>query len=492
MHLNKNFIFAVLYVSGLWACNPPVHNPQKINRQTSPNILFLFADDWGWPNTGVYGDTLIRTPTFDSLAHAGMLFTRAYCASPSCSPSRAAVLTGQYPHRLESGSQLWGTLPKKFPTYTRLLKKVGYLVGEYQKGYGPANIEAGGYIKNPAGKSYKSFAAFLDSLKPGEPFCFWYGSHDPHRPYQKGSGENMGMDPGKVQVPAYLPDQPEVRRDLLDYYFEVERFDHDCEQAIALLREKGLLKNTLIVMSGDNGKPFPRAKANLYEEGTHIPLAIAWPGKVKEGSICDRFVNLADLAPTFLECAGLKIPEQMTGQSLLSILRGKSKGKNRARVYLEIERHAYVRPDNAGYPMRGIRTDNFLYIRNFEPERWPAGDPEMVFSVGPYGDCDPSPSKDYILTHRSQRPGGEAAGVSQQLPTYYQLAFGKRPVEEFYDLRNDPYELHNVSGEKAYQMRLLEFRQQLQNWMWATNDPRSMDPHTDIFNHYPYYGRAGW
>jgi arylsulfatase A-like enzyme len=477
MNIKRKLLLCIILLSGTVYCSKAQQANQK------PNILFLFADDWSWPHAGVYGDAVVNTSTFDSLAHAGMLFTHAFCASPSCSPSRAAVLTGQYPHRLEAGSQLWGTLPKKFPTYTSLLEKAGYFVGSFQKGYGPGNIYAGGYQHNPAGKRYKSFAAFLEEVKPGQPFCFWYGSHDPHRPYKKGSGKKAGMDPAKVNVPPWLPDVPEVRSDLLDYYVEVERFDNNCSKVLSLLKQKGLLKNTLVVISGDNGKPFPRAKANVYDGGTHIPLAVVWRGKIKAGSVNKSFVNLADLAPTFLQIAGLSIPKEMTAHSLLPILLGDKPETDRSRVYLEIERHAYARKGNVGYPMRAIRTKNFLYIRNFEPERWPAGDPELVFSVGPFGDCDPSPSKDFILSHRSLHIDNNASA-----PTYFQLAFGKRPKEELYDLNKDPNQMHNVAGEEKYKMILLSFRQQLQNWMWKTDDPRAFHPHTDIFNHYPYYG----
>lgn len=487
MRLNLKHLCTVLLLLLLGACGSATRSDHSTTKTERPNILFLFADDWSWPNAGVYGDSVIRVPTFDSLAHAGILFTKAYCAAPSCSPSRAAVLTGQYPHRLEAGSQLWGTLPKKFPVYTTLLENSGYRVGLYHKGYGPTNYQAGGYQHNPAGRAYESFSAFLDSLKPGQPFCFWYGSHRPHRPYEKGSGVAAGADPGKVQVPAYLPDDSVVRKDLLDYYLEVEQFDSACSEAISLLKAKGLLNNTLIVISGDNGKPFPRAKANLYEAGTHIPLAIAWPARIKPGQADDHFVNLSDLAPTFLDCAGLDIPEEMTGRSLLPVLSGRGPYHRRTEVYLEIERHAYVRPANVGYPMRAIRTSKFLYIRNFEPERWPAGNPEKVYAVGPYGDCDNSPSKRFVLDHRALMPNKTAAGIKSRLPTYYQLAFGKRPEEELYVLSNDPDELHNVAAEKKYHQTLLKFRQQLQNWMWETKDPRAFDPHTDIFNHYPYY-----
>ncbi|GAA4315481.1 sulfatase [Compostibacter hankyongensis] len=486
MKNRKTVVIALLLCGLTAACQPPAQKNAETANAERPNILFLFADDWGWPNAGVYGDSIIRTPTFDSLAGAGMLFTNAFC-TPSCSPSRASILTGQYPHRLEAGSQLWGTLPKKFPTYTALLEKAGYYTGLYGKGYGPGNVQAGGYAHNPAGKNFKSFAAFLDSLKPGQPFCFWYGAHDPHRPYVKGNGKKHPSVPGSsdnkaVQVPPYLPNTPEVRKDLQDYYFEVERFDRNCGEILALLRKKGLLKNTLVVMSGDNGKPFPRSKANLYEEGTRVPLVVVWDGRIKSGSISETLVSLADLAPTFLAAAGLPAPEAMTAESLLPLLEGRpSAGKDRHLIYLERERHAYVRKGNAGYPSRAVRSSRFLYIRNFEPDRWPAGDPERVASVGSFGDCDASPSKDFILSHRSLRP-------ADSLPTYFALAFGKRPAEELYDLRGDPYQLHNVAADKSYRDSLSYYRHALDQWMRETADPRAKDPHADVFDHYPYFG----
>ena len=451
--------------------------------RSRPNILFLLADDWGWPVADVYGDSVVRVPTFDWVASHGMVFNNAFCAAPSCSPSRASILTGQYPHHLEEGSQLWGILTTKFPNYAVLLEKAGYRVGLHGKGYGPnGNEKLGGYAHNPAGRSYKDFGVFLDSLKTGQPFCFWFGSHKPHRPYPKGIGASLGIDPGTIQVPGFLPDVAEVQKDFIDYYYEVQEFDSACGEIIKLLREKGLLDNTLIVMSGDNGYPFPRAKANLYDGGTHIPLAIAWKGVVKPATTTDAFVRLSDLAPTFLESAGLPVPPEMTAKSLLPILKGTSGDAGRDRVYLEIERHAFARAGNVGYPMRAIRTKDYLYIRNFEPERWPAGDPTPLSRLGIFADCDGSPSKEFIIAHPELKPAYPGD------KTYYELAFGKRPQEELYDLKKDPFEMNNLAGDAASKSVIAGFRNELARQMRASDDPRALDPHTDVFNHYPYYG----
>ena len=303
-----------------------------------PNILFCIADDWSWPHAGVYGDRVVKTPNFDRVAREGALFTHAYCAAPSCSPSRAAILTGQAPHRLAEGGNLWGFLPKRFATYPELLEEAGYVVGLHGKGWGPGNFKAGGRERNPAGPGFKSFEEFLKSVPAGKPFCFWFGSSDPHRPYTKGAGARSGLKAADVLVPPWLPDTPEIRDDILDYYFEVERFDRDIGGLLKLLEVTGRLDNTLVVVSSDNGMPFPRAKTNLHDSGSRMPLAVRWPGRVKAGQTIDAFTGLADFAPTFLEAAGLRVPPEMTGKSLVGLLTGKDDGKERTRAFIERER----------------------------------------------------------------------------------------------------------------------------------------------------------
>jgi arylsulfatase A-like enzyme len=424
----------------------------------------------------VYGDKVIKTPVFDRVAREGMLFTHAFSAAPSCTASRASILTGQAPHRLEQGANLHGFLPAKFPVYPELLEKSGYAVGFSGKGWGPGNFQAGGRTRNPAGRNFKNFADFLQAVPPGQPFCFWFGSHDPHRAYQKDSGVKSGMKPEEVFVPPYLPDTTEVRNDILDYYYASQRFDRDTGELLKLLEERGLSQNTLVVISGDNGWPFPRGKANLYDAGTRQPLAVRWPGRVKAGGTSDAFVSLTDLCPTFLEAAGLKPLPEMTGQSLLGLLQGKHQA-GRDAVFAERERHANVRQGDLSYPARAICTKEFLYIRNFRPERWPAGDPEKWKAVGPFGDCDNGPSKEFILEHRDQ----------PQVAKIFQLAFDKRPAEELYDLAKDPYELNNVASTAEYAKARTKVRQSLEDWLRKTGDPRMMND-DDRWDGFAYFG----
>src|ERR1041384_3251300 len=214
-----------------------------------PNILFALADDWSWPHAGVYGDKVVKVPNFDRLAGEGMLFTHVFCASPSCTPSRAAMLTGQAIHRLEDSGNLWSTLSTKFETYPEILEKHGYVIGLQGKGWGPGDFKPGGRTRNPAGPAFKGFEEFLKTVPKDKPFCWWFGSHDPHRPYEKGSGVKSGMKIEEVTVPPYLPDDPETRGDICDYYWKVQRFDRDLGEQLALLEKAGRAADTIVVAS---------------------------------------------------------------------------------------------------------------------------------------------------------------------------------------------------------------------------------------------------
>ncbi|MCB0563932.1 MAG: sulfatase [Phaeodactylibacter sp.] len=467
---------AVVLWIALWAvaCSVRPSN-QEGNRQ--PNLLLLIADDWSYPHAGVYGDKVAQTPTFDRLAAEGVLFTNAFCAAPSCSPSRAAILTGQYPHRLEQGANLWGTLDRKYLTYTQLLERQGYFVGMAKKGWGPGNFGAGGYEHNPAGREYAGFEEFYDSRPNKAPFCFWFGSQDPHRPYVQGLGAEAGLNADSLLVPSFLIDLPVVQQDLLDYYYELNRFDQECGEILRFLEEMGELDNTIVVMTSDNGMPFPRSKANLYDYGTRVPLVLSWKGKGIRGITFDGLVNLLSLAPTFLDAARVEPPAAMDGISLLPVLlQGKNK-QGKDYVYLERERHGNVRQGHLGYPARAIRDHQYLYIRNLRPERWPAGDPELTGAATSYGDVDDSPSKFFMMHFE----GNEAYGP------LFELSFGKRPYEELYQIDSDPFQMKNLAGISRYQKVVKQYARMMDAAMAVTDDPWA-DPYFEGFDQYPYYG----
>jgi N-sulfoglucosamine sulfohydrolase len=447
-------------------------------RDARPNILFCIADDWGWPHAGAYGDKVVKTPTFDRVAREGILFTHAFSAAPSCTPSRGPIMTGQAPQPLKEGGNLWGFLPKRFQSYADVLEESGYVVGHSRKAWGPGSLEAAGRSRDPSGPAFKNFAEFLKALPQGKPFCYWWGSSDPHRPYEKGSGVASGMKLDDVFVPPYLPDTPEVRGDICDYYFEVERFDRELGAALQQLQAAGQSENTIVVITGDNGWPFPRSKANLYDSGTRQPLAVRWPAAGKPGRVIDDFINLTDVAPTFLEAARLKPPPEMTGRSFFDLIMGAEKSGSRNVIFLERERHANVRAGDVGYPVRVVRTKEFLYLRNLRADRWPAGDPQAHKDPKrEYGDCDDGPTKNLVIARRDE----------PAMQQFFQLAFGKRPAEELYDVRKDPFQLHNLAGKPEFAEAQQQLRARLDQWMKETGDPR-VSPNDDRWDKFPYFG----
>ena len=457
-----------------------------------PNIVFAIADDWGWPHASIYqNDDVCQTPTFDRIAKNGILFHHAYISSPSCTPSRNAILTGQYHWRLGGGGNLWSVLGTQHQTYPHLLEDQGYFTGSWRKSWGPGN--ASNWKRYPSGKRFKNPDHFLATWKDQDakkPFCFWFGANDPHRGYKLNSGEKSGMDLSKIKLFEHYPDSPEIRGDVADYYFEVQRFDRELGQFLNKLRELGALENTLVVVTGDHGMPFPRCKSNLYDSGARVPLAIQWPKIIKKGRVINDFVSTTDLAPTFLEAAGLKPLAAMTGRSLMPILQSSANGriepKIRNHVITGKERHVLAQeaPDTGGTPMRAIRTHQHLFIENFRPDRWPAGTPhhEKATIRGAWlADCDNGPTKTYMVNHKDK---------DDEHRRKYDLSFAKRPAYELYDLKKDPAQLHNIADSTEYEAVLKELRWKLHGVLKATQDPRIAGKGAKTFDQPKYLGGA--
>lgn len=439
-----------------------------------PNILFCISDDQTWLHAGAYGDPVVETPAFDWVARHGVLFQNAFCVTPSCTPSRGTILTGQHTWRLGEGANLHSSLPAGLATFPNLLEQAGYEVGYTRKGWGPGNWKAGGRTRNPAGNGYKSFDAFLETKPAEKPFCFWFGSNDPHRPYEFRSGVNEGKSPADVRVPGWLPDTAEIRSDILDYYVEIERFDRDVSRLLEQLRTSGQLENTLVVVTSDNGMPFPRAKTTLYDSGTRMPLAVCWQAKIPGGRTVDDFISFVDFAPTFLEAAGLTVPSEVTGRGFLGLLLSGQSGRvesGRDHVLLARERHVAYRPGGVGYPARAIRTGRYLYIRNLAADRWPAAEPPH------FVDVDRSPSKFWMMLNRD-RP---------EVEPLFDLAFLKRPAEELYDLDKDPWQLENVAELPEYLDAKKRLAKRLAEELIETGDPRAMGKPVS-WDSDPYYG----
>ena len=453
--LNVTYVFLIMLF--VFSCQG--------KKQTQPNILLLMSDNQSWNHLGCYGDPVVKTPAIDRIAEQGVKFTNAYCAAPSCSPARAGMLTGQDIWRLEEGANLHGILPHKFPIYTDMLRSAGYFVGSQGKGWGPGSIKDSGREFNPAGKKYKSFKEFLSANKENKPWTFWFSSHKPHRPYEVGSGVASGMDLKKVKVPGYLPDNDIVKSDMCDYYLEVQRFDGQVEEILKSLKDSGEWDNTVIIICSDNGWQMSRGLANLYDFGTRVPLIFYWKNHFPGARTINDFANLNDLAPTFLQLAGLNIPEDMTAKSLLDVLQSDKQGRvdnERDYIVTARERHALCRMNGLGYPGRAIRSDDYLYIRNYEPDRWPAGDPPLFGDVDAHMQHYPSPTKNYILAHKNE------TGID----VLYKLAFAKRPAEELYNVNDDPDQMINLAYSEDYKDIKNKIAQRMEQYLRDTGDPR--------------------
>lgn len=473
---------------------------RKPDAPKRPNFLFVFADDWSYPHAGAYGDTGVKTPHFDRVAREGVLFTHSFTAAPSCTPSRTCVLSGRQLYRTREAGVLYGSIPKDLPLFTHALEDAGYFVGYTGKGWGPGDPAALGLERSPTGKAFQEkrhlgeiraglnscdYAAnlgdFLTARPKEQPFFFWLGVSEPHRVYQEGAGRRLGKQLADARVPDFWPKVETIQSDILDYYSEVEWLDEQLGHALARLEKAGELENTMVVVSSDNGLPFPRAKASLYDAGTRMPLAIRWGAQAAPGRVVDDMVSHVDFAATFLEAAGLPPLPGSTGRSLVPLLRSSKQGiieEARDHVVAAFERHTLCRPENATYPMRSLRTRDFLYIRNFEPDRWPTGGPDFVSNINqPHGDVDGSPTKSFLLDHANRKT----------YASYHDLCFAKRPAEELYEVRNDPDNVRNLAGKESTIAILARHRDRLETILRGEGDPRieNLDP----WQSYPWYGR---
>ncbi len=516
---SRLLLIALLLTAGLSSL-PSLNAAEK----PRPNILFAFADDWG-REAGIYAQTdakagmnaVVRTPNFDRIARRGVLFQNAFVNAPSCTPCRSSLLSGQYFWRTGRGAILQGAVwDESIPAWPLLLKDAGYHIGKTWKVWSPGTPADAPYGRNAnsyqqagnrfnqfsqqatrmvaAGKSLEeakdelfgdvrqNFSKFLADRKPDQPFCYWFGPTNVHRKWIKGSGKALwGFEPDslKGKLPAFLPDVPEVRQDIADYFGEVAAFDTALGVLIEELKTSGQLDNTLIVISGDHGPPgFPHGKCNLYDFGTAVSLAIAGPG-VKGGRVVEDLVCLPDLAPTFLEAGGVKIPDVMTAKSLWPTLKSDREGlvdPTRTQVFTGRERHvATARANQLPYPQRCIRTADYSFIINFRPDRYPLGDPYRLDSDNPptveettnntfatLPDDDAGPTKAWIVEHRND----------PQWKKYFNHAYGKRPREELFDLKKDPDQMHNVAGDPAYKDVVKELRERLLAELKRSGDPR--------------------
>jgi arylsulfatase A-like enzyme len=489
-----------------------------------PNIVFCFADDWG-RYARCYApldakptiNGLLETPNIDSVAREGVLFRNAFVPSPSCTPCRSSVLSGRYFFRTGRGAILLGAeWDPAIPSFPLLLREAGYQIGKSYKVWSPgtpADAPYGGqrFAYQSQGGAFNRFSvnasrmvregmavdaakakllgevrgnfrAFLSAREPGRPFCYWFGPTVTHRSWEKGSGKALwGIDADSLEgrLPGFMPDVPEVRGDFADYMGEIQAWDAGVGVILDELRAAGELDDTLVVLSGDHGMPgVPGGKCNLYDHGTAVALLTRGPG-IAGGRVVDDFVNLMDVAPTFLEAGGVASPADMAGRSFLGVLRSGTAGLvDPARNWVVTGRERHVdtaREGNLPYPHRALRTADHLYIRNFAPDRWPMGSPRFSGpadrpttetlesdTFAAFADMDNSPTKAWLVGQHGR----------EEWAWHYDYAFGKRPAEELYDLRTDPDQMRNVADDPAYAAVRKEMAERLMGVLTDAGDPR--------------------
>lgn len=498
--------------------------------QKRPNILIAVSDDQSFAHTSFAGCRFINTPAFDRVAGSGIYFKNCWSGSPGSAPSRSSLVTGRYHWQNESSGQHASAWLAKYVPFPDELSRAGYHTGFTGKGVGPfqyaRNEEDSLWRKgDAAGKPfnriryggehsdertaggispidyYANFTEFMKQRKGQEPFFFWYGANEPHRNFEKGSWQRNGKQLESVEVPGFLPDDPEIRGDILDYAVEIEWFDRHLGKMLNYLDSTGELDNTVVVVTGDNGMAFPGAKAFFYEYGIHVPLAISYPGGFPGNRVVEDPVSFTDLAPTILELTGTKpeLMQPMSGRSILNILKSRKAGvvdKTKKYIFAGRERHSSSRWNNLGYPVRAIRSREYMLVWNIKPDLWPAGDPQALIEgsyepVPMYGidengrhqsdwaftDVDASPSKSFIIEH-NQDPG---------VRKYFDFAFSKHPDYELYDVIKDPCCLVNLSGNKDYARVEQEMRKALFDELERSGDPRVTGPDRDIFESYPRF-----
>lgn len=492
-----------------------------------PNILFCFADDWGRyascyaaldPRRNV--NAIIRTPNIDQVAGRGVVFRNAFVTSPSCTPCRSSLLSGRYFFNTGRGAILNGAVwDETIPAFPLLLRDSGYQLGKTGKVWSPgtpadAPIGQQQYAYQKSGMAFNNFSqaatravkngktvaqardellaqvegnfnSFLTARDTAKPFFYWFGPTNVHRQWIKGSGKALwGIEPDSLRgrLPTFLPEVPEVREDFADYLGEVQAFDAFVGVLLKRLKELGELENTIVVISGDHGAPgFPGGKCNLYDFGTAVALVAAGPG-IPGPRVVDDLVNLMDLAPTFLEIGRVKPPSGLNSRSLWPILTSNQAGQvdpTRNWVVTGRERHVGdAREGGKPYPQRALRTHDYLYIRNFEPDRYPLGDPKRLTAdpmptieelenntYAAFPDMDAGPSKAWLIAHRNDN----------KWKWYFDYAFAKRPAEELYHVKTDPDQTKNLAGEPEFETTRKQLADQLTKILTEAGDPRLVE-----------------
>ncbi len=432
-------------------------NPLFGLAQSKPNFVFIIADDVSFNDIGCYGNKVVKTPNIDKLAKEGLRFINAFLTASSCSPSRCSIISGKYPH-CNGAAELHTPLPPNEIPFPLLLREKGYYTAQAGKWHmGPSAHRAfdlytdgNGYNNGDGGEN--NWVRFLKERPREKPFFFWLASHDAHRPWGADTFK-ITHDPSKVEIPPYFADTPETRQDIASYYNEIGRFDYYIGKVREELEKQGVLDNTVIIVMGDNGRPFPRCKTRVYDSGMQTPFVVFWPKGIKnKGTHTESLISSLDIAPTILALAEAQTPKEYQGKSFAPILRNPL-AEIRTLVFSEHNWHDYEAHE------RMIRTKEYLYLVNARPN---------LTNCGP-ADSKRSPTQS-ALNHLRD--------LGKLTPAQADLFVSPRASEELFDVRNDPEQLLNLASVPKYQKELEEMRGLLLKWQSETGDstPEKLTP----------------
>jgi uncharacterized sulfatase len=411
--------------------------------QSKPHIVIFLADDHGYLDSEPYGAQDVRTPNMKRLAKAGMTFSHAFAASPSCAPSRASILTGLMPNR--HGAMVNHAPPsgdvRKWPAFLRAL---GYLCAAFGKVAHYNQDKMYGFNHYGSAHDATTVAAYLDARDRKKPLCLFVGTHAPHVPWPKDSS----YEPGKLKLAALHVDTKETRDMRARYYTAVSKADSDLGEIIDLVRAK-LGDNVLFIYTSDHGAQWPFGKWNLYDAGIRVPLIAMWTGVITPDARTDAMISLVDLLPTMIEAGGGAAPAELDGKSFVDVLRGKKTG-HRDSIFSTHSRDGNMNV----YPIRSVRSREWSYIRNL--------DSKATHTTH----IDKAQGKDGLYYWSSWVEKAKSDAASAKVVDAYR----KRPAEELYDLKNDPFQMRNVASDPAHAKRLEELRAQLDAWMVQQGD----------------------
>ncbi len=434
-----------------------------------PNLVLIIADDMAWDDCAPYGHDRIMTPNLQRLADEGMRFDNAFLTISSCSPSRASIVTGRYPHSTNAEELHW-PVPEDQITFVEKLKDKGYwtaAAGKWHLGDAMKDrfnevreVDTSGF-QLPSGEAGKAgkfketlqgeaqsgcadWMALMDNRPKDQPFFLWLAALDPHRPYHQNIIKD-GARTDEIKVAPYHPDTPSVRVDYQQYYDEITRLDKYVGLVLDKLAEQQASQNTVVLFISDNGRPFPRDKTTLYDSGIKTPWIVRWPEKIIPGSTSSRLVSSVDIGPTFLNIAGItEIGPTFQGRNFAPLL---TDPNTPIREYVYAEKNWHDFEDH----VRAVRNERYKFIRNYYND----------LPQTPPADAVRSPT--YIELLRLRESG-------ELLPHQLTCFNAPRPAEELYDTKLDPFELNNLAADERFSSLLSSMRAALADWEKLTED----------------------